>query len=198
MIAAVIAGWVMVPWKILGSAATFLNFMGGYAVFLAPIAGILASDYWLVKKQHIDVPALYDPHGRYHYQYGTNWRAMVAFLFAVVPLLPGLAQSIESTPLPGKNLGIGAGLKNLYTFDWLYGFVVSIFLYTTLSKFFPATESLVEHTIYHVEETYEGQEPVFQNDRKDFGNVDAVDMGLGHGHEHGSGEESEKTSEIVR
>lgn len=80
LIAAVIAGWVMVPWKILGSASTFLNFMGGYALFLAPIAGILASDFWLVKNQHIDVPALYDPAGRYSYTWGINWRAAVAFL----------------------------------------------------------------------------------------------------------------------
>ena len=56
MIAAVIAGWVLVPWKILSSAQTFLAFMGGYAVFLAPISGIMAADYWLVKKTHYDLP----------------------------------------------------------------------------------------------------------------------------------------------
>lgn len=197
MIAAVVAGWVMVPWKILGSAQTFLNFMGGYAVFLAPIAGILASDYWLVKGQHIDVPSLYDPAGRYRYQYGINWRAMVAFLVAVVPLLPGLAQSIESP----KTLGIGSGLTNLYTFDWLYGFVVSIFLYTSLSKIFPAKDSLVEHTIYGLDESYEGQEPAFErNDGKHFGNVGAVDLGSGHhvfnrhGHQDSSDEEKRSST----
>jgi cytosine/uracil/thiamine/allantoin permease len=31
--------------KILSSAETFLAFMSGYAVFLAPIAGIIASDF---------------------------------------------------------------------------------------------------------------------------------------------------------
>ena len=31
MVAAVIAGWVLVPWKILSSAKTFLAFMGGYS-----------------------------------------------------------------------------------------------------------------------------------------------------------------------
>jgi NCS1 family nucleobase:cation symporter-1 len=51
MIAAVIAGWVLVPWKIIVSASTFLAFMGGYAIFLGPMAGILASDYWIIKKQ---------------------------------------------------------------------------------------------------------------------------------------------------
>lgn len=61
IIAAIVGGWVIVPWKILNSASTFLSFMGGYAVFLAPIAGIIAADYWLIKRRQIDVPALYDP-----------------------------------------------------------------------------------------------------------------------------------------
>jgi NCS1 family nucleobase:cation symporter-1 len=56
MIAALIAGWVLVPWKILSSAQTFLAFMGGYAVFLAPMAGIMAADFWLVKHGHYDLP----------------------------------------------------------------------------------------------------------------------------------------------
>lgn len=80
---------VLVPWKILDSADTFLSFMGGYSVFLAPMAGIIASDFWLVKRQHIDVPALYDPHGRYRYFHGVNWQGFVAFIVAVCPLLPG-------------------------------------------------------------------------------------------------------------
>jgi len=100
-------------------------------------------------------------------------------------LLPGLAQSIESTATPPKSLGIGTGLTNLYTFDWLYGFVVSIFLYTVLSKIFPAPESLIEHTIYGLDETYDqAQEPGSESDKRDFGNVDVVDMGLGHHHHH--------------
>ena len=39
IIAAIVGGWVIVPWKILNSATTFLAFMGGYSVFLAPMAG---------------------------------------------------------------------------------------------------------------------------------------------------------------
>jgi cytosine/uracil/thiamine/allantoin permease len=55
----------MVPWIIISNAKTFLNFMSAYAVFLAPIAGIMLVDYWIVKKRKIDVPALYDPEGIY-------------------------------------------------------------------------------------------------------------------------------------
>lgn len=63
--AMLIGGWAIVPWIIIANASTFLNFMSAYAVFMAPIAGIMLTDYWFVKKRAIDVPALYDPEGRY-------------------------------------------------------------------------------------------------------------------------------------
>ncbi|KUI55743.1 hypothetical protein VP1G_03144 [Cytospora mali] len=154
MIAAVVSAWVMVPWKILASADTFLAFMGGYAVFLAPISGILAADYWLVKKQHYDIPGLYDPHGRYRFSGpvpGCNWRAFIAFIVPVAPLLPGLAQSIVSSGNNAGEVNVNAGIQNLYTFNWLFGFVVSIFLYTALSWAFPDTQSLLKDTVWHLD-----------------------------------------------
>lgn len=183
MIAAVISGWVMVPWKILDSAETFLNFMGGYSVFLAPIAGIIAADYWLVKRRNIDVPALYDPYGRYRYWYGVNWQGFVAFIVPVTPLLPGLANSIN-------NCHVSEGIKHLYSFDWLFGFVVSILLYTSLSWIFPQKDALISHTIYSLD-VVEGKASSPERDierethtvheknpdsHKGFGNVDAVDL----------------------
>ncbi|KKY28539.1 putative ncs1 allantoate transporter [Phaeomoniella chlamydospora] len=148
IIAAFIGGWAIVPWEILSSAQTFLNFMSGYAVFLAPMAGIMASDYWIIKKQNLDIPGLYNPQGRYRYDYGINWRAALAFLLAVGPNLPGLAYSISP-----NSTHITSGAKNLYSFDWLYGFVCSIVVYVSLSIFFPAKETMVEHTIYGYDET---------------------------------------------
>jgi NCS1 family nucleobase:cation symporter-1 len=61
MIAGVLSGWVLVPWKIISSAKTFLAFMGGYAVFLGPMSGIMVADYWLVKKKHYDIPGTTPP-----------------------------------------------------------------------------------------------------------------------------------------
>jgi NCS1 family nucleobase:cation symporter-1 len=163
VIATIVGGWVIVPWKISSSAETFLAFMGGYAVFLAPIAGILASDYWLVKKQHIDVPALYNPNGRYRYWNGINWRALLSLIVSVAPNLPGLGYSIDLVTLANgtttDNVKISAGANHLYTFDWMFRFVMSIFCYTVLSYLFPAKESQVAHTIYGHEIMDEGSQP---------------------------------------
>jgi len=107
----------------------------------------MAADYWLVKKQHFDIPALYNPHGRYRYRYGCNWRAAIAFLVPVGPLLPGLALSISGA----KKVHIDAGETHLYTFNWLFGFVVAIFLYTGLSWAFPARDTLLTDTVWNLE-----------------------------------------------
>ncbi|KIH91075.1 cytosine-purine permease [Sporothrix brasiliensis 5110] len=144
MIAGVIAGWVLVPWKIISSASTFLAFMGGYSVFLGPMAGIIAADFWLVKRGHIDIPALYDPHGRYRFFLGVNWRAFVAFIVPVSPLLPGLAESISG---PAK-VKVSQGILQLYDFNWLFGFVTSIVLYTALSWAVPEPKTLLTDTIW--------------------------------------------------
>ncbi|TVY39558.1 putative permease [Lachnellula cervina] len=188
VIAAIVGGWVIVPWKILNSASTFLAFMGGYAVFLAPISGIMASDFWLVKRQNIDVPALYNPHGRYQFWNGINWRALLALLIAVSPNLPGLGYSIgqPADPTQKNPVHISQGAQHLYTFDWLFGFVTSIVVYVSLSYIFPSPEAFVTETTYGhdvidggVSSDVESTGVVHNHDHaeKDFGNVDAVDIG---------------------
>lgn len=151
IVAAFIGSWIFVPWRIVASATNLLTFMGGYAIFLAPIAGILCSDYWFVKRRKIDVPGLYDPHGRYRYWYGVNWRAMLAFLIAVVPNLPGLIYAVSGTTETSGNVHISAEAQHLYSFNWLYGFTASIFVYTMSSWLFPDLSTLVEETICGIE-----------------------------------------------
>lgn len=63
-------------------------------------------------------------------------------VIAVTPNVPGLANSIQPTTV------ISAGAQNLYTFDWLFGFVTSVVVYTALSYIVPHTESRLEGTVY--------------------------------------------------
>lgn len=142
VLVAFIGGWALCPWIIVASGKAFLNFMSAYAIFMAPMAGILFADYWLIKRRKYDVPALYDPRGIYRYgRYGTNWRAAVATFVTIVPLLPGLANKVN----PG--LKLSSGLQHLFTFNWLYGFFLSIFLYYLCNLFFPDNQTLISHVI---------------------------------------------------
>ncbi|KAK7906064.1 hypothetical protein LTR67_000790 [Exophiala xenobiotica] len=146
----IIGGWAMVPWKILHSAGSLLSFMNNLGIFLAPTMGIQIADFFVVKKQHLDIPALYQPHGRYRYHAGVNWRALVALLVSIVPALPGLANSVN----PDVPIG---GAIYIVQFNWYYGIVVAFGAYAGLSLIWPAKESLVPCMIESCEHAEEEQ-----------------------------------------
>jgi NCS1 family nucleobase:cation symporter-1 len=138
----VIGGWVMVPWKIVHSAASLLNFMGALGVFLAPVAAIMTCDFWVVRGRAVDVPALYRRDARYKYNaIGTNWRAVCALVVSFVPNLPGLAAAV--TP----SLDIG-GAAYVYDMFYLYGFTSAFVMYAALSWMWPAQETLIAECIF--------------------------------------------------
>ncbi|KAH7109109.1 uracil permease [Dendryphion nanum] len=142
ILVSIMGGWALCPWIIVSSGKAFLNFMSAYAIFMAPMAGILFTDYWLVKHRNYDVPALYDPRGIYSYgKYGTNWRAVVATFVTIVPVLPGLANKVN------PKIKLDQGLTNLFTFNWLYGFFLSIFLYYGANHFWPHKPSLIPKVV---------------------------------------------------
>lgn len=94
---AVLGAWALTPWNILASADALLNFMDGYAIWLAPITGVLLADFYMIHRQVYNVRELYNPNGRYRYnRIGTNWRSAVAWIIGWVPLVPGLAAAVSS------------------------------------------------------------------------------------------------------
>lgn len=139
ILCAVIA-WALVPWKILKSAGSFLNFMSAYAVFLGPIAAIMVVDFWIIHRAKYDTLALYQPHGIYRYTAGCNWRAIVAFVVGVAPNMPGFIQSINA------NIDAGVGARP-YSFGWLLGFTATTIVYIVVSKLAPPTETLIEKAV---------------------------------------------------
>ncbi|KAF2245825.1 uracil permease [Trematosphaeria pertusa] len=146
LLCAIIA-WALVPWKILASAGSFLNFMAAYAVFLGPIAAIMVFDFWWIHKRKYNTLALYQPHSIYRYWHGVNWRAVTAFLVGVAPNLPGFINSIN----PKIEVGVGA---RPYYFGWLLGFVATSLVYVGLSTVFPPRESMIERAVLP-DEVYE-------------------------------------------
>jgi purine-cytosine permease-like protein len=49
----------------------------------APLTGVILADYLVVRRTEVDVPALYDPSGRYRYLNGVNAAALCAVVLAV-------------------------------------------------------------------------------------------------------------------
>lgn len=73
--------WVAVISQI--GIASFVDTLGAA---LAPLYGILVADYYLVRKQRINLQDLFsaDPAGAYHYASGWNRNAIIAFAVAAV------------------------------------------------------------------------------------------------------------------
>lgn len=89
--------WGIVPWKMLKNATTFLTFLGSYTLFVGPILGCMLADYFFVRKGNYHTPSLYtrSPTGVYYYYKGVNWWGCLAWVFAMVLGIPGLAAAIH-------------------------------------------------------------------------------------------------------
>jgi NCS1 family nucleobase:cation symporter-1 len=111
------------PRNIQYSAASFSAFLGGYSMFLGPIAGIMLSDFWILRSRHLNLPSLYLHPDIYSYLYGFNIRAFVAFICGIAPNLPGLARATG-------NLSVPKGATYVYSLSWLIGTVVAFVVYT--------------------------------------------------------------------
>lgn len=92
-----ILGVAACPWIVQNSATSFTNFLGGYSVFLGPVAGVMLADYWILRKRRLDLAGLYGKEESvYWYTWGFNWRAVLAFALALVPNLPGFALKVNA------------------------------------------------------------------------------------------------------
>ena len=87
---------VCTPWNIIKNAAGLLAFLSGYSCLMGPLAGVMVSDFYLVKKMKLNIHEMYKDRGIYYYSYGVNWRAYAAFCLGFGPLIPGFAKSIKT------------------------------------------------------------------------------------------------------
>ncbi len=121
-----VLGILMLPWKFLSSADTYIfNWLIGYSALLGPIAGIMIVDYWVLRRTELDVAELYRPHGKYA---GVNGPAIIALVVGVLPNVPGFL----------KSAGFITGEKNffdaLYVYAWFTGVALSGALYFALMR----------------------------------------------------------------
>src|SRR6059036_1966315 len=80
LITAVI-GVLMMPWKLMESMGAYIfTWLVGYSGLMGAIAGILICDYWVLRKQKLDLAALFDTKGQYSYTNGINWRAIITLV----------------------------------------------------------------------------------------------------------------------
>ncbi|MFE4415241.1 purine-cytosine permease family protein [Streptomyces sp. NPDC056821] len=103
--------------------SNFKNFVLTLLMVFTPWSAINLVDYYLVAKERVDIPALYDPDGRYG---RWNLVALGCYAAGIVTQIPFLAQTLYTGPMT-KMLG-GADVS------WIVGLVVTAALYYPLSR----------------------------------------------------------------
>ena len=113
-------GIVIMPWKLIESTGGYIfTWLIGYSALLGPIGGIIIVDYFLLRRTELDLDGLYRREGTYWYRGGFNVVAIVAFIVAVLPNLPGFlhaAGAVDAVP---------AVFDTIYTYAWFVGFIVA-------------------------------------------------------------------------
>ena len=89
---------VVLPWNLYNSPTTVNCFLGGLGALLGPLFGVIIVDYWLLRRQKVNVPDLYSDasDADYAYRRGINPRALIAFLpAAAIAIVLALAPTFE-------------------------------------------------------------------------------------------------------
>lgn len=130
---------VACPWRIFSSQQRFvLSFLNGYALVTGAVAGVLLTDFWLIRGARLDVAELYRaPPRQLQLSCGrccrdtptANWRAFVAVGVGVAPCVPGFVAS-----LPGGSIEqLPRALALVYSASWFVSLGVSSAVFWLLS-----------------------------------------------------------------
>jgi nucleobase:cation symporter-1, NCS1 family len=131
LITAVI-GIAMMPWKLYSDAAAYIfTWLIGYSGLMGALGGILIADYWVVRRQKLNLRDLFELQGEYTYSNGTNWKAVAALALAIAPVVPGF---IRAAMTPGGQVANPGLFDHLYTYAWFVTFILSFVLYLMLMR----------------------------------------------------------------
>jgi NCS1 family nucleobase:cation symporter-1 len=135
-------GVIMMPWKLMASMGDYIfTWLIGYSGLMGAIAGILICDYWVLRRQRLDLVALFDPKGRYSYWNGFNWLAILTLIIAVLPVVPGF---INAATTPGGRIDDPDFFDKLYTYAWFVTFAIGFVVYYLLMN---NHESVIEERV---------------------------------------------------
>ncbi|NQD94235.1 NCS1 family nucleobase:cation symporter-1 [Pseudomonas sp. CrR25] len=121
-ITAAIAFFIGALWVAFISSVGIAAFVDTLGAVLAPLYGIIVADYYLVRRQQLDLQHLFSAEAgtAYHYDGGWNRKAMVAFAIASV-------FSVASVWTPA--------LSSLSGYSWLFGAMLgALFHYLLMRK----------------------------------------------------------------
>ena len=129
-------GFAMCPWNLLSSSNNFTTYLSAYSVFLSSIAGVMLSDYYIVRKGYLQIKDLYTAKktAPYYFTYGFNWRAYAAYIAGILINIVGFVGAVRE-PTGGPSAPLGA--QYLYNLNYFCGFIVAGTVYYVLCRISP-------------------------------------------------------------
>lgn len=93
-------GTSLMPWKLMSGDGYVFVWLIGYAAFLGPIAGIMLADYFILRRQRLDIDDLFTDNAKSQYWYhrGFNPSAFISWLVGVAMCLPGFLHVVGAFP----------------------------------------------------------------------------------------------------
>jgi NCS1 family nucleobase:cation symporter-1 len=123
-----IIGILIFPWKLIADPSGYIfTWLVGYSSLLGPVGGIMIADYYLIRRQQLDVDELYNPEGIYSFTNGFNRYALITLLLGILPNVPGFLATIGLISVPSWITGI-------YSYAWFVGFFVSGISYFVIMR----------------------------------------------------------------
>jgi NCS1 family nucleobase:cation symporter-1 len=127
-----VVGILMMPWKLYSDAGAYIfTWLVGYSSLMGALGGILIADYWVIRRQHLNLRDLFAVRGEYTYSNGTNWRAVAALVLSILPVVPGF---IRAALTPGGQVLNPTFVDHLYTYAWFVTFALSFGIYLVVMR----------------------------------------------------------------
>ena len=117
--------------NLLNTANNFTTYLSAYSVFLSSIAGVIISDYYIVRRGYLNIHALYSARASspYYYWFGFHWRGYTAYIAGILINIVGFVGAI------GRNVPLGA--QYIYNVNFFAGFIVASTVYWALCRLSP-------------------------------------------------------------
>ncbi len=126
-----VLGVLIFPWKLIADPSGYIfTWLVGYSALLGPIGGIMIVDYYLIRRQQLDVPALYQYSGPYAYRGGFNPAALLALAVGIAPNVPGFLVAVGAL----SKGAVWPALAAVYHYAWFVGFGLAGGLYWGLMR----------------------------------------------------------------
>lgn len=103
---AIIISFIYMPWKLMENPTVLYGILNNVGAMLGPITGILIADFFLIRKQRLEVPELYLANGRYGAYKGYNLVSLSIMVIGTAVVMTG--QFVDS-------------LSWLYEYAWFVG-----------------------------------------------------------------------------